>query len=82
MIQYGISLKMSFSHSQALELELMGNSRIGIAYLKKMEMELINLELELKFAKKINPQIKVSFYFLTQKYFFHDSPTWNIYYLV
>ena len=31
-------------------MELMVN--IGIDYLKKMELELINLELELKFPKK------------------------------
>ena len=44
-----------------LELEFMGNSNIGIAYLKKRELELINLELELKFAtKKLNPQINLS----------------------
>ena len=57
------------------------NSRIGIAYLKKMELELINLELELKFAaKKLNPQINLPFNVLIQKYFFHDNPTWNINY--
>ena len=47
-----------------------------------MELELINLELELKFAtKKLNPQINLPFYLLNQKYFFHDNPTWNINYL-
>jgi len=57
----------------------MVNSRIGIDYLKKME--LINLELELKFpTKKINSQINLPFNFLIQKYFFHDIPTWNINY--
>ena len=39
----------------------------------KMELELINFELEL------NPQISLSFNFLIQKYFFHDNPTWNAY---
>ena len=44
-------------------------------------MELINLELELKFVtKKLNPQINLPFNFLIQKYFFHDNPTWNINY--
>ena len=54
------------------------NSRNGIriADLKKMELELINLEL--KFATKtFNPQINLPFNFFIQKYFFHDSPTWN-----
>ena len=42
-------------------------------------MELINLEL--KFAtKKFNPQINLAFNFSVQKYFFHNSPTWNINY--
>ena len=59
--------------------ELMGNFNSGIAYLKKMELELINLEL--KFATKQNPQINLPFNFLIQKYFFHDNPTWNVNYL-
>jgi len=39
------------------ELELMGNSNFGIAYLKKKDgMELESINLELKFAtKKLNP---------------------------
>ena len=52
-------------------------------YLKKMELELINLELELELkfgTKKLNPQINLTFNFLIQKYFFHDNPTWNINY--
>ena len=48
----------------------------GIAYLKKMGLELINLEL--KFATKRN--INLPFNFLIQKYFFHDNPIWNINY--
>jgi len=57
------------------ELELMGNSKSGIAYLKKMELELIKLNLEFMFAtKKLNPQINLPFYFLIPKYFFHDNP--------
>jgi len=36
------------------ELELMANSNIGIDYLKKMELELINFELELKFPTQNN----------------------------
>jgi len=56
------------------------NSGIEIAYLKKMELELINLEL--KFAiKQLNPQINLQFNFLIQKYFFHDNHTWNINYI-
>ena len=43
------------------ELELMGNS--GIGYLKKMELELINLELKFT-TKKLNPQINLPFNFL------------------
>jgi len=44
-----------------------------------MELELINFELELKFAtKKLNPQINLPFNFLIHKYFSHDNPTWNI----
>jgi len=40
----------------------MGNSNYGIAYLKKMELEYINFELELKFTSKIfNPQIDLLF---------------------
>ena len=55
------------------------NSGIGIAYLKKMELQLINLELELKLAtNKLNQQNYLPFNFLIQKYFFHDNPTWNI----
>jgi len=39
-----------------------GNS--GIAYFKKMELESINFELELKFAiNKLNPQINLPFIF-------------------
>ena len=57
----------------------MVNSGIGIDYLKKMESE--NLELELEFpTTKLNPQISLSFNFLIHKYFFHDNPTWNINY--
>jgi len=38
-----------------------------------MELELINLELELKFAtKKLNPQINLPFIVLIQKYFFSE----------
>jgi len=41
-------------------LELKGNSGIGIAYLKKMEL----IKFELKFAtKKLNPQINLPFNF-------------------
>ena len=44
-------------------------------------MELINLELELKFAtNKFNPQINLPFNFLIQEYSFYDNPTWNINY--
>ena len=50
---------------------------------KKMELELINLELELKFATEtFNPQINFPFNFLIQKYFFHENSTWNINYLM
>jgi len=57
------------------------NPGIGIDYLKKMELELINLELEVKFpTKQLNPQINLPFNFLIHKYFFHDNPTWNINY--
>jgi len=50
-------------------------------FAKKMELDLINLELKLKFATKtLNPQINLSFNFLIQKYFFRDNPTWNINY--
>jgi len=46
-------------------------SWIGIDYLKKMELELISFELELKFpTEKFNPQINLPFNFLIQKYFF------------
>jgi len=46
-----------------------------------MELELINLELELKLiTKQLNPQINLPFNFLIQKYFFHDNPPWNINY--
>jgi len=63
------------------DLEVVDNSNLGIAYLKKkMELELINLEL--KFAtKKFNPQISLPLNLLIQKYFFHDNPTSNINYL-
>ena len=64
-----------------LELELMGNSNFGIriAYFKKMEFELINLEFKLKFAtKKLNSQINLPFHFNSEFFFFHDNPTWNI----
>jgi hypothetical protein len=45
------------------------------------ELELINLELELKFGKKkLNPQVNLPFNFLIQKYFFHGNPTWKINY--
>jgi len=37
-----------------------------------MELELINLELEFP-TQKLNPQIKLSFNLLIQKYFFHDT---------
>jgi len=48
---------------------------------KKMELELINFELELKFpTKQLNPQNNLPFNFLIQEYFFHDNPTWNINY--
>ena len=30
--------------------------------------------------KTLNPQIKLPFNFLIQKYLFHDNPTWNINY--
>jgi len=57
----------------------MGISNSGIAYLKKTE--LINFDLELKFAtKKLNPQINLPFNVLIQKYFYHSNPTWNISY--
>jgi len=61
---------------QTIHQELMGNSnsRIGIAYLKKL-----NWNLELKFAtKRLNSEINLPLNFLIQKYFFHDNPTWNI----
>ena len=60
-----------------LELVLMVN--FGIYYLKKMEMELINLELKFP-TKKLNPQNNLPLNFLIQKYFFHDSPTLNVSY--
>jgi len=61
------------------ELMANSNSGIGIYYLKKME--LINLELGLKFpTNKLNPQNNLPFNFLIQKYFFRDNPTWNINY--
>ena len=44
-----------------------------IDYLKKMELELINLELKFP-TKELNPQINLPFNFLIQKYFFQDSP--------
>ena len=53
----------------------------GIAYLKKMELELINFELELKFATKIwNPQINLQLNFFIQNFLFHDNRTLNINY--
>ena len=62
------------------ELKLMVNS--GIDYLKKMELELINLELELNLLQRIlNPSINLPFNFLIRKYFFHDNPTGNLNYL-
>jgi len=51
-------------------LELMGNSNSGIAYLKKKG---IGIEVCYKEIKSKNV--------FTQKYFFHDNPTWNINYL-
>ena len=67
------------------ELELIMNSNPGIAidYLKIVQLELINTELELKFPTKkvFNPQINLPFNFLIQKYFFHGNPTCNINYL-
>ena len=42
-------------------------------------MELINWELKFA-ANKLNLQINLPVNFLIQKYFFHDSPTWNINY--
>ena len=46
---------------------------------KKMELELIKLELRFP-TKQLNPEINLPFNFLIQKYFFHDNPTWNINY--
>ena len=47
---------------------------------KKMELELIDFELELKFPRKeFNPQINLPFNFLIYKYFFHDNSTRNRY---
>jgi len=45
------------------ELELMVNSRIGIDYLKKDELELRNFELELKFPTK-----KMTYHLWAQPY--------------
>jgi len=55
------------------EMELMGNSnsKSGIAYLKKNELKLINLEFA---TKKLNPQIDLPIPFLIQKYFYKK---WN-----
>ena len=59
----------------------MVNSNFGIDYWNLKRMELINFELELKFpTKKWNPHINLPFNVLIQKYFFHDSPTWSMYY--
>ena len=60
--------------------ELMANSNSGIDYLKKMELELINRELELKFPKNNYAQINLPLNVFIQKYFFHDNATWNINY--
>jgi len=66
---------------QFCELMVNSNSGIVIDYLKKMELEVINFELKLKFpTKTFNAQINLPFNFLIQKYFFHDNPTWNINY--
>ena len=46
----------------------------GIGIWKKMELELINLELKFP-TKKLNPQINLPFNFFIQKYFFRDNPT-------
>ena len=51
---------------------------LELIILKKVEFELINLELEFPTKKLI--QINLPFNFLIQKYFFHDNPTWNINY--
>ena len=62
-----------------LELKLMVNS--GIDYLRKMELWLINFELELKFpTKELHLEINLPFNLLIQKYFFHDNLTLNINY--
>jgi len=52
-------------HTHTLEMELL--------IFNKMELELINFELELKFATNFfYPQINLLFNFLIQKYFFRD----------
>ena len=61
-------------------IHVLVNSGIGIDYLKKMDLELINFELEFPTKKKLNPQINLPFNFLIQKHFFHDNPTRNINY--
>jgi len=42
-----------------------------------LELALINLELKFP-TKKQNPQINLPFNSLIQKFFFFDSPNWNI----
>ena len=41
----------------------MGNSKIGIIYFNKKDLELINLELEFA-TKKLNPQINLNLEYL------------------
>ena len=49
--------------------ELMVNSNSRIDYLKKMELELIKFELELKFpTKQIYPQINLPLFYFIQKF--------------
>ena len=67
------------------KLELMDNSNpipeleSELLIWQKIELELKNLALELKFTtKKLNPQMNVPFNFLIEKYFFNDNPNWNI----
>jgi len=68
---------MLFRHgvSSIPELKLIGNSEIGFGYLKKMQLELINWGMEVRFAtNRLNPQIKLPFNFLIQKYLFNENP--------
>jgi len=53
------------------------NSNSEIDYLKKNVIDKFWIEIEVSY-KKFNPQINLPFYFLIQKYFFHDNPTQNI----